>query len=123
MLQFIQSTFNTIFHFLTASYFQQVPDPDLSSRAMKKIVILGGSYAGISTAHRVLKQAGKTAPFKITLVSPNTHFYWSMASTRGMVPGQISDEDLFRPIAEGFKQYTVYSQLPPFFPLANFDAL
>ncbi|PMD57853.1 FAD/NAD(P)-binding domain-containing protein [Hyaloscypha bicolor E] len=72
---------------------------------MKNIVILGGSYAGISTAHRLLKHVGKTAPFKITLVSPNTHFYWSMAAARGLVPGQISDEQLFRPIAEGFEQY------------------
>ncbi|KAE9365023.1 FAD/NAD(P)-binding domain-containing protein [Stipitochalara longipes BDJ] len=73
---------------------------------MKNIVILGGSYAGISTAHRILKHAGKTASFKITLVSPNTHFYWNMAAARGLVPGQISDDDLFRPIAEGFKQYS-----------------
>ena len=123
MLQLVQSTLSTIFHFLTASYFKQGPNPNLSPRAMNNIVILGGSFAGISTAHRVLKQAGKTAPFKITLVSPNTHFYWSMASTRGLVPGQISEEELFRPIADGFKQYPASSQLPPLLPPADFDAL
>ena len=72
---------------------------------MKNIVILGGSYAGISTSHRLLKQSAKTGPFKITLVSPNTHFYWSMASARGLVPGQLTDEKLFQPIAAGFDQY------------------
>jgi len=75
---------------------------------MKNIIILGGSYAGVSTAHRLLKQAtksGVTVTFKITLVSPNTHLYWNMASPRGILPGQFSDEQLFQPIAEGFKQY------------------
>ncbi|MCJ1400479.1 hypothetical protein MMC11_003685 [Xylographa trunciseda] len=72
---------------------------------MKHIVILGGSYAGISTAHRILKQAAKIGPLKITLVSPNTHFYWSMASPRGVVPGQLADEKLFQPIAAGFSKY------------------
>jgi apoptosis-inducing factor 2 len=107
MLRFLQQSLSTIFHFITASYFQETPNLSLASRKMKNIVILGGSYAGISTAHRILKHAGKTAPFKITLVSPNTHFYWSMAAARGLVPGQISDEQLFRPIAEGFEQYPV----------------
>ncbi|MCJ1387733.1 hypothetical protein MMC18_000576 [Xylographa bjoerkii] len=72
---------------------------------MKHIVIIGGSYAGISTAHRILKQAAKTGPLKITLVSPNTHFYWSMASPRGLVPGQLADEKLFQPITAGFSKY------------------
>lgn len=72
---------------------------------MKHIVILGGSYAGVSTAHRILKQAAKIGPLKITLVSPNTHFYWSMASPRGVVPGQITDDKLFQPIAAGFNKY------------------
>ncbi|KAK0261268.1 hypothetical protein LTR35_017891 [Friedmanniomyces endolithicus] len=73
---------------------------------MKHIVILGGSYAGVSTAHRILKQAAKIGPLKITIVSPNTHFYWSMASPRGVVPGQIPDEKLFQPIVPGFSKYS-----------------
>jgi len=74
---------------------------------MKNIVILGGSYGGVSTAHRILKQAPSTNPFKITLVSPNTHVYWNMASPRGLIPGQLKDEQLFQPIAAGFEQYSV----------------
>jgi NADH dehydrogenase FAD-containing subunit len=74
---------------------------------MKHILILGGSYAGISTAHRLLKQASKVEPFKITLVTPNTHLYWNMASPRGIIPGQTPDNKLFQPIADGFSNYSV----------------
>ncbi|KAF2805447.1 FAD/NAD(P)-binding domain-containing protein [Mytilinidion resinicola] len=72
---------------------------------MKHIVIVGGSYGGVSTSHRLLKQAGKSGSIKITLVSPNTHFYWNMAAPRGVIPGQFDDDTLFRPIANGFKHY------------------
>ena len=109
ILRLVASTFqqaiNIFFHFLTAKYFQKTLKPSLTSRNMKNIVILGGSYAGISTAHRLLKHAAKTAPFKITLVSPNTHFYWNIASARGIVPGQLTNEELFQPIADGFNRY------------------
>lgn len=79
---------------------------NMGSGKMEHIVVLGGSFAGISTAHRILKQSVKTKPFKITLVSPNTHLYWSMASPRGVIPGQLTDEQLFQPIQAGFKKYT-----------------
>ncbi|KAF7934396.1 uncharacterized protein EAE98_000892 [Botrytis deweyae] len=74
---------------------------------LKNIVILGGSYAGVSTAHRILKQSAKAGlAIKITLVSPNTHVYWNLAATRAIVPGEMPDEKLFASIATGFKQYT-----------------
>jgi hypothetical protein len=107
MLHLLQQSLSTVFRFLTASYFQQTASPSLDSQTMQKIVILGGSYAGISTAHRLLRQAGKTSNCKVILVTPNTDLYWSLASARGLVPGQLSDEQLFRPIADGFKQYPV----------------
>lgn len=72
----------------------------------KHIVILGASYAGISTAHRILKQTRKTGTTRITLISPNTHFFWSMASSRGVVPGKFTDDQLFEAIAPGFEQFT-----------------
>lgn len=97
--------FTSVFHFFTAYYFQETPpNPGLKSLAMKNIVILGASYAGVSTAHRILKQASKTAPFKITLVSPNTDIYWNMAAPRAAI-GVYGDEKVFQPIAPGFKQY------------------
>lgn len=100
-----QQAIYTLFHFITANYYREISDPSLPSRTMKNIVILGGSYAGVSTAHRILKQAAKLGPFKITLVSPDTHFYWNMASARGILPGQFSDKKLFKPIAAGFDKY------------------
>lgn len=108
-----QPGFITIFHLITAGYFRRMDQRSTATgtepQKMKSIVILGGSYAGVSTAHRILKQANKSAtaatPFKITLVSPNSHFYWSMASPRGVLPGQLTDEQMFQPIAAGFKQY------------------
>jgi len=72
----------------------------------KRIVILGASFAGVSTAHRILKQAGKNgATVNVTLVSPNSHFYWNIAVPRALIPGQIPDEKIFQSIADGFKQY------------------
>jgi apoptosis-inducing factor 2 len=100
-----QQTINLVFHFLTANYFIQIHDPRITSRTMKNIVILGGSHAGISTAQRILKQSAKIGLFKIILVSPNTHYYWNLASPRAVVPGQLTDEQLFKPIAAGFSQY------------------
>lgn len=102
---FLQQAVQIFFHFLTSNYFRQIETPNPASQTMKHIVILGGSYAGVSTAHRILKQAAKIGPLKITLVSPNTHFYWSMASPRGVVPGQLADEKLFQQIAAGFSKY------------------
>lgn len=96
----------SLFHFLTGYYFKPLSDSGLASQAMTHIIILGGGYAGVSTAHRILKHAAKTGPFKITLVSQNTDFYWSMAAPRGLVPGQFPDEKLFQPIVPGFKQYS-----------------
>ena len=103
----LQQTVQFFFHFLTVNYFRQIENTELTNQTMKKhIVILGGSYAGVSTAHRILKQASKIGPLKITLVSPNTDFYWSMASPRGVIPGQLGDEKLFQPIAPGFSKYS-----------------
>ncbi|KAK9238079.1 hypothetical protein V1525DRAFT_387804 [Lipomyces kononenkoae] len=101
----VQLAVVTVFHFLTGNYILRIPDPSLASRTMKTIVILGGSFAGVSTAHRILKQAVKIGPVKIILVTPNTHFYWNIAAPRALVPGQVGDDKIFRSIAAGFKKY------------------
>jgi NADH dehydrogenase FAD-containing subunit len=72
---------------------------------MKTVVILGSSFAGVSTAHRLLKQSAKTGDVKIILVGQNTHLFWNLATPRAIVPGQFSDDKLFGAIAPGFKQY------------------
>jgi NADH dehydrogenase FAD-containing subunit len=89
------------------SILQETPSPEnLSLGTMKHIVILGGSFGGVGTAHRILKQASKIGSVKVTLVAPNTDFYMNVASVRGIIPGQISDEQLFKPIAPGFAKYS-----------------
>jgi NADH dehydrogenase FAD-containing subunit len=97
---------NFILNLLTLNYFLHPISPKAMSEKSKHILILGGSYAGVSTAHRLLKQPSNNGDaFKITLVSPNTHFYWNMAAPRGILPDQIPDEYLFQSIATGFSQY------------------
>lgn len=73
---------------------------------MKTVVILGSSFAGVTTAHRLLKQAPKTGDVKIILVGRNTHVFWNLATPRAIIPGQFTDDKLFGAIAPGFKQYT-----------------
>jgi NADH dehydrogenase FAD-containing subunit len=73
---------------------------------MKTIVILGSSFGGVSTAHRLLKQAAKTGDVKVILVGPTTHFFWNFAGPRAIIPGQFADDKLFGAIVPGFKQYT-----------------
>ena len=102
-----QRTISPIFHFLTGNYFLQMTNTNLTTRTMTNIVILGASFAGLSTAHRILKQAAKAGVLvKITLLSPNTDFYWNIAAPRALVPGQLSDDRVFQPISTGFRKYT-----------------
>ena len=104
----ISGLFTSIFHFFTAYYFQETPlSESLKSQAMKNILILGGGCGAVMTAQRIFKgTTGKngTAPFKITIVSPNTHLYWNLAAPVGAV-GLYSNDTLFRAIEPGFKQY------------------
>ncbi|KAL2861831.1 putative apoptosis-inducing factor [Aspergillus pseudodeflectus] len=112
MLSFLYSLFQGLFilpfHLLTLNYFiQPQPTPTTPSK-MKNIVIIGGSYAGLSTAHQILKQTSKSAssPAKITLISRDTHLYWNLAAPRAVASAEeVPDEKLFVPIAEGFRQY------------------
>lgn len=72
----------------------------------QNIVILGGSHAGISTAHRLLKSTSASmSQVKITLVTPNTHHYWNLASPRAILPRDYNEDSLFEDIAQGFSQY------------------
>lgn len=75
---------------------------------MQTIVILGGSYGGVGTAHRLLKSDAKSpvkTTFKIILVTPSTHTYWNLAAVRAVLPGKIPDAEIFQEIAPGFKKY------------------
>lgn len=72
----------------------------------KTVVILGAGWAGLPLAHKLLKYTvPKMSDLKVILVSPNSHFFWNVAATRGVIPGEIPDNDLFIPIEPAFKQY------------------
>ncbi|KAJ6257554.1 Oxidoreductase ptaL [Drechslerella dactyloides] len=73
----------------------------------KTVAIVGAGFTGLPLAHKLLIY---TAPkikdgFKVILISPNSHFYWNLAATRGVVPGAIPDDKLFIPIEPAFAKY------------------
>ncbi|KAH7311412.1 hypothetical protein B0I35DRAFT_488738 [Stachybotrys elegans] len=72
----------------------------------KTVIIIGAGWAGLPLAHKLLKYTVPKMPdLKVVLVSPNSHFFWNVAATRGIIPGEIADEDLFIPIAPVFEKY------------------
>ncbi|KAF4990814.1 hypothetical protein FGRMN_8255 [Fusarium graminum] len=72
----------------------------------KTVVILGAGWAGLPLAHKLLKYTVPKVPdLKVILVSPNSHFFWNVAATRGLIPDAIPDQQLFLPIKPGFDQY------------------
>lgn len=82
------------------------------SGPIHNIVIIGGSFAGISAAHVLLRHilpplsAASSITYKVTLVSPSAFFFWKIASPRSVVkPDQLSPEQQFVPITDGFKEY------------------
>ncbi|RGP62372.1 apoptosis-inducing factor 2 [Fusarium sporotrichioides] len=78
----------------------------------KTVVILGAGWAGLPLTHKLLKYTLPKIPnLQVILVSPNTHFFWNVAATRGIIPNAIPDQQLFLPIKPAFDQY----------PQANFE--
>ncbi|KAK4237099.1 hypothetical protein C8A03DRAFT_16305 [Achaetomium macrosporum] len=73
----------------------------------KTVVILGGAYGGLHVAHALLKRANKD--LKVILVSKSTHFYWNLASVRAIIPGQIKDEAIFKPLNGALSRYPAES--------------
>lgn len=69
-------------------------------------VVLGASLAGLPLAHWLVKHgAPANKKLQVILVAPNTHFYWNLASVRGILPDQVPDDQLFYPIAPTFSNY------------------
>jgi NADH dehydrogenase FAD-containing subunit len=76
----------------------------------KSIVILGGSYGGVSTAHNVLKHVIPSLPhsstFQVVLVSTSSHAMCRPACPRALISDDLfNQEKLFVSIPKQFEQY------------------
>ncbi|KAL8872881.1 MAG: hypothetical protein Q9174_001564 [Haloplaca sp. 1 TL-2023] len=81
-----------------------------SAPCRKNIVILGGSYGGVSTAHNVLKHTipklSNKETYQIILVSPSSHTICRPATPRALISDSMFDQErLFVSIPQAFEQY------------------
>lgn len=82
---------------------------------MHNIVILGGNFAGLSTAHYLLRHVlpllndstkSEKPAYKVTFVSPSSHTFFNIAAPRALISAEVVSLDKsFFSIAEGFSQY------------------
>ncbi|CAO1597546.1 hypothetical protein XANCAGTX0491_001353 [Xanthoria calcicola] len=83
--------------------------------AVHNIVVIGASYAGLGTAHYLLRHTipalekateSDSTTYKLTLISATTHFYHKVGAPRFLVsPDLIPLSKAFLPIADGFQSY------------------
>ncbi|KAI4092851.1 MAG: hypothetical protein LQ344_003216 [Seirophora lacunosa] len=82
--------------------------------AVHDIVVVGANFAGLGTAHYLLKHTipalekanGKSTVYKLTLISPSTHFYFKIGSPRILAkPDLIPFSKAFLPLKDAFKEY------------------
>lgn len=81
-----------------------------TSAGQKKIVILGGSYAGVSAAHYVLKHVIPGLPdkemYQVVMVSTSLKVVCRPACVRALLSDDMFPQDkLFVSVTDGFDQY------------------
>ncbi|KAI0381771.1 FAD/NAD(P)-binding domain-containing protein [Hypomontagnella monticulosa] len=72
----------------------------------KTVVILGAGLAGVPIAHYLASP--QIPDLRVVLVSPNTHFYWNLASVRFVLPSDkhsMKEDKYLFPIADQFAKY------------------
>lgn len=76
------------------------------------IVIIGGSFAGLVTAHSLLKNTlprlpvSKQNDIRLTMISPSKQFLFTLASLRALVdPDMIENSLLYQDFLQHFEQY------------------
>lgn len=85
----------------------------MSESKTHEIVILGGNFGGVGSAHYLLrhtipalKKLDKSRTYHITLVTPNKDWFFKPATPRVLVaPTLLPEEKIWRPLADVFKQY------------------
>lgn len=81
--------------------------------AVHNILIIGANFAGIGAAHYLLRHtiptlesSDKSTTYKVTLVSPSTHFFWKIGAPRTLASADLIPlSKAFTPIQDGFKDY------------------
>ncbi|KAF4549987.1 Pyridine nucleotide-disulfide oxidoreductase-like protein 18 [Elsinoe fawcettii] len=79
------------------------------STESKDIVVVGGSYAAVNTAHYIIKfiLPALSTPHRVVLVSPTSALYHRIASPRALLSQEMyPDNKAFIPIAPAFSQYS-----------------
>ncbi|KAH8901243.1 FAD/NAD(P)-binding domain-containing protein [Thozetella sp. PMI_491] len=79
----------------------------------KEIVVLGGNLAGLGAVHFILRHTipalqrlDKASAYHVTLVTPNTHFFFKPACPRALIqPSLLPDSKLWRPLSEALGRY------------------
>ncbi|RAL62799.1 hypothetical protein DID88_004641 [Monilinia fructigena] len=77
-----------------------------------EVVILGGNFGGVNAVHHLLRQTlpqlhqlDQSKSYHVTLVTPNTSFFFKIASPRALInPSLIPQEKVFRPLSEAFSK-------------------
>ena len=83
----------------------------MASSKQQNIVILGGSFTGLSIAHYLLRHTisaltRNNATYKVTIITPSTHVLYKIGAPRVLInPQLIPMEKILLPIAPGFKEY------------------
>jgi NADH dehydrogenase FAD-containing subunit len=86
-------------------------NPTVALRPEKKnILIIGASFAGVSTAHYLLKHVIPKLPspsiYQIILIGPSAHAMCRQACPRALISDKFFDQDkLFVDIQKQFRQY------------------
>jgi NADH dehydrogenase FAD-containing subunit len=83
------------------------------SKSHHEFVILGANFAGLLEAHYILRhiipplqKINPQTSYHLTIISPNTHFYFKVASPRALAgEGLVPFEKLFLPIKPEFASY------------------
>jgi apoptosis-inducing factor 2 len=78
-----------------------------------EIVILGAHHGGVNTAHYllrhvipVLSELTPDVSYHLTIVAPNTEFYWNVAAPRHLVSEElIPSKSIWLSIASAFERY------------------
>ncbi|KAL8668343.1 MAG: hypothetical protein Q9168_007030, partial [Polycauliona sp. 1 TL-2023] len=85
--------------------------------AIHNIVVIGASYAGLGTAHYLLRHTipslekassstSNPTTYKLTLISSTTHFYHKVGAPRFLASADLIPlSKAFLPIADGFESY------------------